>query len=88
MSAVFTVRPLYKREYVLLCSPQHKMDFKKTLRQPKTGNQKNNMKDFEAILTGEQKKTLKEMKQEGRKKYQEAHKNRPPMPGHECRKPF
>ena len=44
MSAIFTVRPLYKREYVLLCSPQHKMDFKKTLRQPKTGNQKNNMK--------------------------------------------
>lgn len=47
MSAVFTVRPLYKREYVLLCSPQHKMDFKKTLRQPKTGNQKNNMKRYQ-----------------------------------------
>jgi len=38
---------------------------------------KNNMKDFEAILTPEQKKILKEMKQEGRKKYQEAHRNTP-----------
>jgi len=34
---------------------------------------KNNMSQFEAILTPSQKKTLKEMKQEGRKKYRENH---------------
>ena len=37
---------------------------------------KQNMKDFESILTEEQKKTLKEMKQEGRQKY---HENHPPQ---------
>ena len=47
MSAIFTVRPPYKREYALLCSPQHKMDFKKTLRQPKTGNHKNKVKRYQ-----------------------------------------
>lgn len=39
---------------------------------------KQNMKDFESILTDDQKKTLKEMKQEGRQKY---HKNHPPQFG-------
>ena len=41
---------------------------------------KANMKDFEAILNADQKKTLKEMKQEGRQKYHKNHPgNRPPM---------
>jgi Spy/CpxP family protein refolding chaperone len=41
---------------------------------------KQNMKDFEAILTKQQKKTLKEMKNEGRKKYHEEHPyGHPPM---------
>lgn len=34
---------------------------------------KANMKEFEAILTKEQRKTLKNMKKEGRKKYQQRH---------------
>ena len=34
---------------------------------------KANMKEFESILTREQKRTLKNMKKEGRKKYQQAH---------------
>ena len=34
---------------------------------------KENMKEFESILTKEQKKILKQMKQEGRKKYHAAH---------------
>jgi len=37
-----------------------------------------NMKEFESILTEEQKTTLKQMKQEGRKNYQEKH---PPFQG-------
>ena len=34
---------------------------------------KQNMKDFESILTRQQRKTLKEMKNEGRKRYQAEH---------------
>ena len=34
---------------------------------------KSNMKEFESILTREQKKILKQMKKEGRKKYQAGH---------------
>ena len=34
---------------------------------------KENMKEFESILTSEQRNTLREMKQEGRKKYYENH---------------
>ena len=34
---------------------------------------KQNMKEFESILTKQQKRTLKEMKKEGRKKYQSTH---------------
>ena len=41
---------------------------------------KKNMKEFESILTREQRKILKNMKKEGRKKYQQAHPvGRPPM---------
>ena len=35
---------------------------------------KDNMKEFESILTKSQKKTLKQMKNDGRKKYKEMHK--------------
>ena len=35
---------------------------------------KNNMKEFESILTKEQKKNLKEMKKDGRKRFAEKHK--------------
>lgn len=41
---------------------------------------KQNMKDFEAILTKEQKKTLKNMKKEGRKNFDEHRKEIPPQP--------
>ena len=41
---------------------------------------KQNMKDFEAILTKDQKKTLKNMKKEGRKKFDEHRKELPPQP--------
>ena len=34
---------------------------------------KQNMKDFESILTREQRKILKQMKQEGRKKFESEH---------------
>lgn len=41
---------------------------------------KENMKEFESILTWKQKRILKEMKKEGRKKYHDAHPmKRPPM---------
>ena len=40
---------------------------------------KANMKEFESILTKEQKKILKQMKKEGRKRYQETHPNRLPL---------
>ena len=40
---------------------------------------KQNMKDFESILTKEQKKILKEMKKEGRKKYHASHPYHRPM---------
>ena len=33
------------------------------------------MKEFESIFTKEQKRTLKQMKKEGRKKYQAEHQN-------------
>ena len=41
---------------------------------------KQNMKDFEGILTKEQKKTLKNMKKEGRKQFEQHRKQRPPPP--------
>ena len=40
---------------------------------------KANMKEFESILTRAQKRTLKEMKKEGRKKYQASHPYQKPM---------
>ena len=41
---------------------------------------KENMKEFESILTKEQQKTLKQMKEEGRKNFKAAHPNgRPPI---------
>ena len=40
---------------------------------------KANMKEFESILTKEQKKILKQMKKEGRKKYQQNHPVQKPM---------
>ncbi len=44
---------------------------------------KQNMKDFESILTKEQKKTLKNMKKEGRKNFEEHRKELPPQPPRE-----
>lgn len=41
---------------------------------------KANMKEFESILTRQQRKTLKEMKKEGRDKYRAAHPMPPMMP--------
>ena len=41
---------------------------------------KQNMKDFETILTTEQKKILKNMKREGRKNYQKRKGHYPPPP--------
>ena len=41
---------------------------------------KANMKEFESILTREQKKVLKQMKKEGRKNYQTNHSKYKPMP--------
>ena len=41
---------------------------------------KQNMKDFESILTGSQKKTLKKMKKEGRKNFDKNRKQLPPPP--------
>lgn len=41
---------------------------------------KQNMKDFESILTKDQKKTLKNMKKEGRKNFDEHRKQLPPPP--------
>ena len=44
---------------------------------------KANMKEFESILTWQQKRILKQMKKEGRKKYHQAHPPmRPPMMPH------
>jgi Spy/CpxP family protein refolding chaperone len=40
---------------------------------------KANMKEFESILTRDQKKILKQMKKEGRKKYQAGHPSQRPM---------
>lgn len=37
----------------------------------------NNMKEFESILTKKQQKELTKIKEEGRKKFEQAHKNRP-----------
>lgn len=42
-----------------------------------------NMKDFEAILTKDQKKILKNMKKEGRKNFEEHRKELPPQPPRE-----
>lgn len=41
---------------------------------------KQNMKDFESILTNKQKKTLKNMKKEGRKNFEKQRKELPPPP--------
>ncbi|MBR6127873.1 Spy/CpxP family protein refolding chaperone [bacterium] len=41
---------------------------------------KQNMKEFESILTKEQKSTLKQMKKEGRKHFEREHKHCPPPP--------
>ncbi len=41
---------------------------------------KQNMKDFESILTRDQKKTLKNMKKEGRKNFEESRRQLPPPP--------
>lgn len=41
---------------------------------------KQNMKEFESILTREQKKTLKNMKKEGRENFEKMHKQLPPPP--------
>lgn len=41
-----------------------------------------NMKNFEDILSPEQKKTLKEMKHEGRQEYNKKHIPPPPLPKH------
>ncbi len=40
---------------------------------------KENMKEFESILTKDQKKILKQMKKEGRKKFEQRHKNQHPV---------
>ena len=45
-----------------------------------------NMKDFESILTWSQKRTLKQMKKEGRKKYQATHPHQRPMLAPQCLK--
>lgn len=50
------------------------------LKNQKKEIKKQNMKDFESILTREQKKTLKEMKKEGRKKFDKNRKELPPQP--------
>lgn len=39
-----------------------------------------NMKDFENILTSKQKKELEKIKKEGRKKFEKEHKNKHPFP--------
>ena len=43
---------------------------------------KQNMQDFEAILTDKQKKTLEKMKQEGRKEFAKNHKGKRGPQGH------
>ena len=43
-----------------------------------------NMKDFESILTKNQQKELTKLKEEGRKKFEQEHKNRPPEFDGEC----
>ena len=45
---------------------------------------KQNMKDFEAILTKDQKKILKNMKKEGRKNFERGHHCPPPPPSPEA----
>ena len=47
------------------------------LRQQSKELRKQNMKDFENILTAKQKKELEKIKEEGRKKFEQAHKNHP-----------
>ena len=51
-----------------------------TLRKQAKEIRKQNMKDFEAILTKDQKKTLKNMKKEGRKNFDKQRKELPPPP--------
>ena len=50
------------------------------LRKQASEIRKENMKDFEAILTKDQKKTLKNMKKEGRKNFDKQRKELPPPP--------
>ena len=38
------------------------------------------MKEFESILTKEQKETLKQMKKEGRERFEQNHRHCPPPP--------
>ena len=45
---------------------------------------KQNMKDFESILTKDQKKTLKNMKKEGRKNFSKHRREIPPLPCKPC----
>ena len=44
-----------------------------------------NMKEFEKILTGEQRKILKQMKKEGRQRYHTEHPSSRPMIQHPCK---
>ena len=53
----------------------------KTLEKQAHEIRKENMKEFESILTKDQRKTLKQMKKEGRENFKKNHPNgRPPMP--------
>lgn len=49
---------------------------------------KQNMKDFESILTKKQKKELAKMKEEGRKRFEKSHKKHPPKGSPEYRPGF
>lgn len=60
----------------------------KSLQKQAATVRKQNMKDFESILTHEQKKTLKQMKKEGRNKFHDEHRkglNPPPPPKREIK---
>jgi len=50
----------------------------KALEKEAAGIRKQNMKDFESILTSKQKKTLKQMKKEGRNRFEHSRKLVPP----------
>lgn len=57
-----------------------KADMKKLKGQAKTIRQEN-MKEFEALLTDEQKAKFEQIKQEGREKFKKEHKHHPGKPG-------